>query len=101
MTNIHFLEMIQLFDDIIQTHVLLQLQEETDVASRLVLISYLEMEMPGNRSKDILKLSVFVNQWELGKTCRICLFFYVGFLRSRNLLDRILSGCHEFGIVLI
>ena len=101
MTNIHFLEMIHQFDDIIQTHVLLQLQEETDVASRLVLISYLEMEMPGNRSKDILKLSVFVNQWELGKTCRICLFFYVGFLRSRNLLDRILSGCHEFGIVLI
>lgn len=82
--------MIQQFDDIIQTHVLLQLQEETDMASRLVLISYLEMEMPGNRSKDILKLSVFVNQWELGKTCRICLFFYVGFLRSRNLLDRIL-----------
>ena len=74
MTNIHFLEMIHQFDDIIQTHVLLQLQEETDVASRLVLISYLEMEMPGNRSKDILKLSVFVNQWELGKTCRICLF---------------------------
>ena len=66
MTNIHFLEMIQQFDDIIQTHVLLQLQEETDMASRLVLISYLEMEMPGNRSKDILKLSVFVNQWELG-----------------------------------
>ena len=59
------------------------------------------MEMPGNRSQDILKLSVFVNQWELGKTCRICLFFYVGFLRSRNLLDRILMGCHEFGIVLI
>lgn len=82
--------MIQQFDDIIQTHVLLQLQEETDMASRLVLISYLEMEMPDNRSKDILKLSVFVNQWELGKTCRICLFFYVGFLRSRNLLDRIL-----------
>ena len=44
MTNIHFLEMIQQFDDIIQTHVLLQLQEETDMASRLVLISYLEME---------------------------------------------------------
>ena len=101
MTNIHFLEMIHQFDDIIQIHVLLQLQEETDMASRLVLISYLEMEMPGNRSQDILKLSVFVNQWELGKTCRICLFFYVGFLRSRNLLDRILSGCHEFGIVLI
>ena len=101
MTNIHFLEMIHQFDDIIQTHVLLQLQEETDVASRLVLISYLEMEMPGNRSQDILKLSVFINQWELGKTCRICLFFYVGFLRSRNLLDRILSGWHEFGIVLI
>ena len=101
MTNIHFLEMIHQFDDIIQTHVLLQLQEETDMASRLVLISYLEMEMPGNRSQDILKLSVFINQWELGKTCRICLFFYVGFLRSRNLLDRILMGCHEFGIVLI
>lgn len=67
MTNIHFLEMIHQFDDSIQTHVLLQLQEETDVASRLVLISYLEMEMPGNRSKDILKLSVFVNQWELGQ----------------------------------
>ena len=50
MTNIHFLEMIHLFDDIIQIHVLLQLQEETDVASRLVLISYLEMEMLGNRS---------------------------------------------------
>ena len=66
MTNIHFLEMIHQFDDIIQTHVLLQLQEETDMASRLVLISYLEMEMPGNRSKDILKFSVFVNQWELG-----------------------------------
>ena len=49
----------------------------------------------------ILKLSVFVNQWELGKTCRIRLFFYVGFLRSRNLLDRILSGCHEFGIAVI
>ena len=93
--------MIHQFDDIIQTHVLLQLQEETDVASRLVLISYLEMEMPGNRSKDILKLSVFVNQWELGKTCRICLFFYVGFLRSRNLLDRILLGCHEFSIAVI
>ena len=46
MTNIHFLEMIHQFDDIIQTHVLLQLQEETDVASRLILISYLEMEMP-------------------------------------------------------
>ena len=84
--------MIHQFDDIIQAHVLLQLQEETDMASRLVLKSYLEMEMPGNRSKDILKLSVFVNQWELGKTCRICLFFYVGFLRNRNLLDRILSG---------
>ena len=68
MTNIHFLEMIHQFDDIIQTHVLLQLQEETDMASRLVVISYLEMEMPGNRSKDILKLSVFINQWELGKT---------------------------------
>lgn len=92
MTNIHFLKMIHQFDDFIQTHVLLQLQEETDMASRLVLISYLEMEMPGNRSQDILKLSVFVNQWELGKTCRICLIFYVGFLRSRNLLDRILSG---------
>ena len=92
MTNIYFLEMIHQFDDIIQTHVLLQLQEETDMASRLVLISYLEMEMPGNRSQDILKLSVFVNQWELGKTCRICLFFYVGFLRSRKLLDRILLG---------
>ena len=51
-----------------------------------------EMKMPGNRSQDILKLSVFVNQWELGKTCRICLFFYVGFLRSRNLLDRSLMG---------
>ena len=101
MTNIHFLKMIHQFDDIIQTHVLLQLQEETDMASRLVLISYLEMEMPGNRSKDILKLSVFVNQWELGKTCRICLFFYVGFLRSRNLLDRILSGSYEFGIAVI
>ena len=87
MTNIHFLKMIHQFDDIIQTHILLQLQEETDVASRLVMISYLEMEMPGNRSQDILKLSVFVNQWELGKTCRICLFFYVGFLRSSNLLD--------------
>ena len=61
MTNIHFLKMIHQFDDIIQTHVLLQLQEETDVTSRLVLISYLEMEMPGDRSKDILKLSVFVN----------------------------------------
>ena len=36
MTNIHFLEMIHQFDDIIQTHVLLQLQEETDVASRLL-----------------------------------------------------------------
>ena len=92
MTNINFLEMIHQFDDIIQTHVLLQLQEETDMASRLVLISYLEMKMLGDRSKDILKFSVFVNQWELGKTCRICLFFYVGFLRSRNLLDRILSG---------
>ena len=69
MTNIHFLEMSQQFDDIIQTHVLLQLQEETNVASRLVLISYLEMEMPGDRSQDILKLSVFINQWELGKTC--------------------------------
>ena len=101
MTNIHFLKMIHQFDDIIQTHVLLQLQEETDVTSRLVLRSYLEMEMPGNRSQDILKLSVFVNQWELGKTCRICLFFYIGFLRSRNLLNRILSGCHEFGIVVI
>ncbi len=87
MTNIHFLEMIQQFDDIIQTHVLLQLQEETDMASRLVLISYLEMEMPGNRSKDILKLSVFVNQWELGKTCRICLFFYVGFPDENGLPD--------------
>ena len=31
MTNIHFLEMIQQFDDIIQTHVLIQLQEETDM----------------------------------------------------------------------
>ena len=50
MTNIHFLKMIHQFDDIIQTHVLLQLQEETDVASRLVLISYLEMEMPGREN---------------------------------------------------
>ena len=33
MTNIHFLEMIHQFDDIIQTHVLLQLQEKTDSAS--------------------------------------------------------------------
>lgn len=79
MTNIHFLKMIHQFDDIIQTHVLLQLQEKTDVASRLVLISYLEMEMPGNRSQDILKLSVFINQWELGKTCRICLFSILDF----------------------
>ena len=31
MTNIHFLEMTHQFDDIIQTHVLLQLQEETDM----------------------------------------------------------------------
>ena len=67
MTNIHFLEMIHQFDDIIQTHVLLQLQEETDMASRLVLISYLEMEMPGNRSQDILKLSVFVKPMGAGQ----------------------------------
>ena len=58
MTNIHFLEMIHQFDDFIQTHVLLQLQEETDMASRLVVISYLEMEMPGDRSQNIPQFGI-------------------------------------------
>ena len=88
MTNIHFLEMIHQFDDIMQTHVLLQLQEETDVASRLVLISYLEMKMLGDRSQDILKFSVFVNQWKLPETTRTAATaatFLIGLQRGNNL----------------
>ena len=101
MTNVHFLEMIHQFDDIIYAHILLQLKKQTDMSGRLVLISHLKMEMLCYRGQDILKLSVFINQRKLGNTCRICLFFYVSFPSERNLQHRILACCNEFGIVLV
>ncbi len=77
MTNIHFLECINSSDDIIQTHVLLQLQEETDMASRLILISYLEMECPAI-GVGYSEAQHFRKPMGAGRS-ESCLFFYVGF----------------------
>ena len=50
MTNIHFLEMIHQFDDIIQTHVLLQLQKNIQTGNSISMEKVVAMNNYNNKS---------------------------------------------------
>ena len=50
------------------------------------------MEIGGNRSEDIVKVRVLVKEWEVGKSWRMCVLLYVGFVRRRKVVDRMVWG---------